>query len=286
MHIHFALSKMADVNSITDYIKTSEVLDYFTYVCTILTILRTTLSDEFSLLTLTEEEKEIGWGGCYSDSFEQEFEEYKTTAFKDGRIIVFGGFVRDVIAGIPLEELKKKDVDVSIRLTEPMRSFLTLSKVREILEKKFSGMYSDFEMIGEPWTPLRALKSYSLIGVMMDGIRFDFTFSEQEDRFAFLHDFTCNNLAFDISDGVLFSRLPGMNIDECVQDISSRSLRDMSMCTFVCREGKGRLLKLYMSDLAIRQKKMIESGYTLSNPYTHCYPDEMKIRFEIWLGKI
>lgn len=232
----------------------------------------------------------------------EETEEWfkENRSFSEISFSIFGGFIRDLVAGISLEELKQKDVDVAARgvLFEGrcgfsrtiQRALPLLAKVLDLKiiggvleemrnqdEKRFrqrcdyedgwdNWSWDDPEWNNEQW---QMVSNYGTIKLEIKGIQFDLNFSIPDDRFTSLYDYTCNNLSFDVVDGILRTRYDHLTVQKCVEDIRQKKLRKMTRCIswydfeYPFKEQEYS----HSSYMKIRKQKMLGYGYVKDEPF-------------------
>lgn len=257
---------MAANRSIYDFIKSPEIKEYIDQIVLTLTIIRGELRNFFQNVVLEEaEQKEMQH--C-TQRVQQQLK-----VFEQCNIRIFGGFVRDLIAGVPLEKLKTKDVDVFISDTEHIESLFSY-KAADLVKLKTSSIFSSFRSVKRDRVN-HMIQSYVTFRYEIDEVKYDLCFRENADRFKTMHDFTCNNLYFDISDGFLHTRLPELGVPTAISDILHRRLRNMTVCTHKLYRplihSRVQLLESYGRTLYRRRGRLLSSGYaeaSLYSPYS------------------
>lgn len=225
---------------ITDFLLDQEIIEYYNQIVLIVTIIRTKL---------------------------QEYKSFEKPKFDECFACIFGGFVRDIIAGVPLEELKMKDIDVAIRNSYKL-SHAAFVEVSTFLMIELESVFPDMKYESTPMLECSHLEQYTMHRMWIGGIQFDLLFdiAWKEDRFKMLYDYTCNSLYVNISDGRLKNRCPNLTVEASIKDIQSHSLRDMSEYTqkeykpsYSYEQGA---FKEYKEKMKLRKQKMFKYGYT------------------------
>lgn len=176
-------------------------------------------------------------------------------------LLIFGGFVRDIVQKIPYEELLKKDVDVyvSFRFIDDrwyLNSYGFIDMIRKI--RKILGIVYSTDISNEltynrlPKEDPYSFANYSVLKFIIDGIHFDLACDlSGVNRFESVLDFRCNALYFCIDTGKVEARSNFCTLEECIQDIKDRRL-----VSFVGKERNH-----IKQDLDYRLKKMNDNGY-------------------------
>jgi len=144
---------------------------------------------------------------------------FNKRGFYEGiKVIVFGGFVRDIIA-------KKEPHDVDIWIfpvykDNGIRHFVSNNGFWESIQdlEKVLGTTADIKT-------RYVVPYYGCCRITINGINFDINAQiNDSNAFTELPDFTCNNLYFE-SDGILKIRsLYTYSVDECITHIQNRLL--------------------------------------------------------------
>jgi hypothetical protein len=174
---------------------------------------------------------------------------------------IFGGFVRDIVAGIPYNNLVEKDVDVYIDFKFlDKRYYLNtfgfmhlISKMKSTLKRVYGvKVLNRLTDIGNfPKIP-ESFANYDVIKTVIDGIKIDMACDlSNEPRFEGVLDFTCNSLYFPISTEELKVRTKFCTIEEVMEHISKRKL-----VSFIGKEPY-----FTKQDSDHRTMKMLQNGY-------------------------
>lgn len=245
---------MADTQvKIQDFIQDPEVTTYYQKIQSILETIQGHLQDAFKMPDAQVKElKEQG-----------KFMEEWTGRFAKSSMIIFGGFVRDIIQGIPANKLKEKDVDVLVEEISNISHERLAYIVRYL--KEYLTMYKSVDVDWDHNVFFEDISHYGLVKLKIDGIRFDLSFDVNcHGRFDRMHDFACNSLFFDIPDGILATRYRPLSVKECIDDIRNLRLRDMSKCTEYAYNGYSeKSLDIYRQQMIKRKRKMLSYGYSL-----------------------
>lgn len=174
---------------------------------------------------------------------------------------VFGGFVRDIVAGIPYSKLVEKDIDAYIDFKFlDKRYYLNTFGFRQLISKMKSTLkrvygvkvLNRFTDIGDfPKNP-KSFANYDVIKTVVDGIKIDMACDlSDQPRFEGVLDFTCNSLYFPISTEEVHVRTKFCTIEEALKHISRRKL-----VSFIGKEPY-----FTKQDSNYRTMKMLQNGY-------------------------
>ena len=166
------------------------------------------------------------------------------------KVVSFGGYIRDMIAGkIQLAE-SIVDVDTWILLSKrPGYTSLSLTGAKLFFVALAENLKKDHTVACNVMVlddQLHNTPNYGVLKMLIDGIRFDIgTDINNNFSFAKLSDYTVNNLYMDIS-GKINLRVPSSHgVGECICDIYERQLI--------------RVIDTHVSEQ--REAKMLEKGY-------------------------
>lgn len=197
-------------------------------------------------------------------------------------IVVFGGYVRDVVAGY---KNSSSDVDVYFdvefsksKVTTFCYSLAKLYKYKYETEyynlnqvRPFRYDFIDEANVIADQSPLKVtckklihndLSSstnfdYHIINITLNNIKFDLVFPiNSHNTFKNLYDFTCNTLYYSVYDEILKSRLEYLDIDICVDDIKNRRLVNITKYNHIMYKND-----IYMCNFKDRNAKMVTYGY-------------------------
>lgn len=183
-----------------------------------------------------------------------------------GEWVIFGGFIRDIIAGIPYEQLITKDVDMYFiyklhsrpEFSYNERADYMLNPLKTRPDVKFI-KYSLTDKESLPFT------EYAIARIEVNNITFDLGFECVANRFESNFDFRCNSLYCPIKDLELkqrltphmFSDFEQLSVERCINDINEKRL--VSIVTFFSLRY---VIKVeYLKHLKTRRAKMISYGY-------------------------
>ena len=245
---------MADTQAkIQDFIQDPEITKYYGEIQSILETIQKCLQDAFKMPDA--QVKELKEKGVFMEEW--------TCRFTKSSMFIFGGFVRDIIQGIPVDKLKEKDVDVFIEEMSNISHERLAYIVRYL--KEYLTMYKSVNVDWDYNVFWDDISHYGLVKMKIDGIRFDLSFDvNAHGRFSKMHDFACNSLFCDTQDGTLAARYRPLSVKECIDDIRNLRLRDMSKCTEYAYNGYSeKSLDIYRQQMIKRKRKMLSYGYSL-----------------------
>jgi hypothetical protein len=184
---------------------------------------------------------------------------------QNGNWVLFGGFIRDIIAGLPYEELIKKDVDVYFIYKQgSLPNVSAHEKAYAILDSLVTKPNVEIINYNKVSSENIPFTSYALAKVKYDGIVFDIGIQCNDGRFSSNFDFRCNSLYCSFNDGVLKQRLSSnifkdieeLSVDKCVDDIMNKKLVSIVGLLKPCYQQY-----CYIYHLKHRRTKMISYGY-------------------------
>lgn len=194
----------------------------------------------------------------------QLIDELKLTS-TNGDLVMFGGFVRDIIAGINIEELKTKDVDLYFLYHDNVDKSVKTQLLRKKVDFLLNNKQVKVNRYNKSCSKNKYFKNaHGMIDFEYKGVSFDISFECDSGRFDKNLDFLCNQLYINIIDGTIRCRKYNkplindelLSIDKCISDITNRRLT--SLLTIVKQES---LKYKYVRHLNRRRAKMESYGY-------------------------
>lgn len=190
-----------------------------------------------------------------------------------GDWVCFGGFVRDIIEGIPYEKLILKDIDFCFIYKDKIPRTDRHKLVQEKIDVLLSNKEIKVEYYNKQCGHNKFKVSYSMAKIVYKGIPFDICFECNKSRFNLNYDFNCNALYFHLDDKILRNRIINdslntqmmVTVDDCINDIKAKRLTTLLSST------KPEYLKYkYIRRVPIRMNKMASYGYSIN-------PEDVKI---------
>ena len=168
------------------------------------------------------------------------------------QLIVFGGFIRDVISKIDIDELMKKDIDIFIN-TENVNDYIASRIIEELSCEEILSKYFDnieVTIIDDIYLGYYSPHYPDIIGrivLKIDNINFDISINHNDNEYRQNTDYLCNAVGYAVEDDILYCRHKKYTLDTCIHDIEHKQLTPISVFDF--------------DDWKHREEKMKSYGY-------------------------
>lgn len=193
------------------------------------------------------------------------------------------GFVRDIIAGIPYEELITKDVDIYFRYHQGyFHRRSAHDEAHLMIDQLITRPNVEVIKYGKKCSEDVPFTEYAIVKVKYNGIVFDIGFECKNNRFEYNFDFTCNSLYCAVDDGILRQRISSsilidgtdLSIERCINDIKERRL--ISLISLIKVDFRNYHC---LHHIRKRSEKMITYGYQPNS-------DDDQIMKDIYLDRL
>jgi len=168
------------------------------------------------------------------------------------QLIVFGGFIRDVINKIDIGELMKKDIDVFIN-TGNISEYIAHNIIEQLSCKDILGKYFDnvgITVIDDIYPGYYSPQYPEIIGrvvLKIDDINFDISINDNDGEHRQNTDYLCNAVGYNVENEIMYCRHQKYTLDMCIYDIKHKQLTAISVFD--------------LDDWKNREEKMKKYGY-------------------------